>query len=159
MLRRVARVGVGRLASPDMTTSPPHDFRDQPDHAAVVPTARGTASGEATSGEPLSSIGRWAAAGCLGMIAFYLAAFALAIAGARAGRAGYAIVGLLVALAMATALRSGGRRGRAFLGRMAAGAALAALAGGALVLLMGGRLTVGDRSASPPAGERRAQLS
>jgi hypothetical protein len=74
------------------------------------------------------------------MVAFYLTAFAVAIAGARAGRAGYVLIAVLVALVVATALRSGGRRGRSFLARMAAGAALAALVGGAVVLVLGGRL-------------------
>jgi hypothetical protein len=138
-----------------MTPSSPHDPPDRPDVRAV----REPAGGEPAGDDPLSSIGRWAAAGCLGMIAFYLAAFALAIAGARAGRAGYLLVGLLVTLVAATALRSGGRRGRAFLARMVAGAVLAAVVGGALLLLTSGRLTLGEGTASPRAEELRAQLS
>ncbi len=133
-----------------MTPSSPPDDRDRPDARP---------DGGLAAGDPLASAGRWAAAGCLGMIAFYLAAFALAIAGARAGRAGYVLVGLLVVLVAATALRSGGRRGRAFLARMAAGAVLAAVVGGALLLLTTGRLSLGAATAAPRPVERGVQLS
>ena len=76
---------------------------------------------------------RWLAGGCLGVLVFYLAAFALAIAGARLGRPGYALIALLLAGVVGAVLRAGGRRGRALVASMAVGAAVAALVGGALL--------------------------